>query len=164
MVAAHWLQTGATSPIVSSTNAFAGVSLTIPAGGVLKKVIVYDCQMACYLTTPDERGVWPLRVSWLLTYFSTSYPSRPLHETYRGVPMEVYSYYDSALNSTQPHAVFHGGDNEFGFQVKCSYGGAGKTSATVQLTGTCNTNAPFVPSGYTIQGVWGANMKALYYL
>lgn len=164
MVAAHWVQSGASSPIVTSSNTYSGITLTIPAGGVLKKVIVYNCYASCRLTTPNEFGIWNLSVHWLLTYFSTAYPSRPLHETTLDVPFEVYTYYDSAINSTQPHSVFHAGDRELGFQCKTSYGGLGKPSATLSLTGNCGTQSPFVPSGYTIQGLWAASMKALYYL
>ena len=163
-MAFHWVQSGAASPISTSNNVYAGCSVTIPAGGVLKKFVVYNTFLDCYLTTPDERGIWPLHVKWLLSYFSTSYPSRPLHETYRDATMSVYTYYDSGINSTQPHCIFHGADNEFGFQGKTSYGGPGKASATVQLTGSCSTNIPFVPSGMVIQGTWSASLKCLYEL
>lgn len=160
----HWLESSKSVAFASPFQDFGNITLNIPAGAVLKRFVVCKTWMSCYLTTPDERGIWDFLLTWTLTYTSTLYGARILHETSNTVPMAVYTYYDSALNSTQPHCYFHGGDREFGFEGKTSYGQSTGPAATLALTGDCSTQAPYRPPGFTLQGIFGAYLKALYYL
>ena len=159
-----WVGTSGSFAIFSPFTVTNGFVLAIPAGAVVKRWVVYNTYLDCFQSTGDERGIWSLQWAYQVKYISTLYGTRILHETSRDCPYNVWSYYNSALNPTQPHQNFHGGDNEFGSEGKCSYGKLGAPAAQVELSGSIDNSGPYRPPGSTMQGLFGAAIKALYYL
>jgi len=117
----HWLRV--------SNNIFLGAgtaqtvydhTFTIPAGGILKKFIVYGTEIMGTQSGNSNLGPGV----WCLNYYFTidTGPNAPrqLYTTTRRIPFVVSAYTKSFVDEYTSY--MNAGDNELGVDQECSYG------------------------------------------
>lgn len=161
----HWLTTQASGFLTSGTvQGLMFNTVTIPAGGILKKFILNKMKILGMQTGTSNQGF----ETWVQqqTVEITSGPNNPrtLYEAYRRIPMAPVAYLQGFLNNWT--CYYNAGDDELGVNQECSYGKSTDPLSwnvrfTVSLVGLTsagmNSNFPSNTGEFTVQA------KALYF-
>lgn len=117
----HWIRT--------SNNLFLGTgttqtvydqTFTIPAGGILKKVIVYGVDISGFQKGNSETGVGIWNLTQNIQITSGPNNNRLIFNSTRRIPQAVTAVLTGINN--QYTSYLNAGDNECGVDQECSYG------------------------------------------
>lgn len=135
-----WVTGGGTVgfPLPGHTTA---VNLSIPANATLKRFQLRRTSIQGYSQGTDWTYIQPMAMSQIVQFTSGFYNGRVIYQSYKDVPYSMAQFVP--LTGPGCFQYFHAGDNEMGFNERCSYGGAGKPASTLQFLW-----GPVTPSGY----------------
>jgi hypothetical protein len=98
------------------------VSVTIPAGGVLKKFVLIDSLMIGEASHRDYNSVGTVGFSIAVDYQAAGTLPRNIYRSSRRVPTSATALYDPLTAERIYTAYWGAGDNELGVDQQCSYG------------------------------------------
>lgn len=117
----HWLSANASGTVPGSSVAtLLDTEVTIPAGGILKKVLIDRTYVAFKQTGTSDTAIAPWTMLQECHISSGPNVNRVLFQGYRRVNMAPVAYLQGFTNTWT--AWHQGGDNEFGANRECSYG------------------------------------------
>lgn len=129
----HWLNAGYTLGFSPFQVLSPDLLLDIPAGSTLKRFILHDCNIGAFTSGTDVNRVCSLWANYTLDIISGQYAPRQLFHTTRAVPHQVVGFHD-VLTAQRVYTVSaQAGDNELGFNQRCSYGTADGPGFRVRL-------------------------------
>jgi hypothetical protein len=157
----HWLTIGGGNGVWSNAAAFNTNTVAIPAGATIKRILVSKNKWQGKAQTTTEPPPESLNLNQTLELDSGFYGTRDIwtaSHTFRYTGFGVYNV--NALRTTYS-AIYGGGDEEFGINHACEYGGPGKNVG--------NLNYIWIVAGATAMasgtgGNWQYNARVLYYL
>jgi hypothetical protein len=129
---------------MATFSAFRTAPQTIPAGAVLKRLLVKDCRIQGEATKIAYDNLPGLGMNIIAELTGGSYGVKTLYSTWRMIPRRVTSLYDVATAQRVYTAYFDGGDLEIGFSQEVNYGGPGK-SVPFQWRYRTETAGPTTP-------------------
>jgi len=132
----HWLQGGGTTAFHGQTI-FDPVNLVVPAGGTMKRFQLRGCNVLGYSEQTNRNALHPLVWTSLVEIIGGGYGTRTIYQTTRRIPMDLVGVYNSLAlpGPTAQYAQYvSAGDNELGFNKRCSYGLRTGPGFTVRYT------------------------------
>lgn len=155
----HWLTGGVSVsgavPLTTQT-----VNAVIPAGGIIKRFQLRNCNIAGYNTGLDDTyrriGAWSEQVSF------TAGPmiNRVIYSSTRMIPQQASNFVNTGVPVHEYYV--NAGDNEMAFNQRCSYGLASGPTQTLTFVGRYIIEAG--SSSGTLQGNFQFTFAVLYYL
>lgn len=147
-----WGPAGITAPNVNLPL----VNLVIPAGGQVKRHMFRASMIQGFKTSFTWSSVLPWAIAFNVTISAGQYSPRTVFSTIRDIPYTLGTF--SELGVANYEQYFHGGDNEFGWDEKSTYGTATGPGMTWTLTASGRSSTSSVNLGVTGQ------FAVLYYL
>lgn len=133
MATYHWINAGYSLGFSPFQVLAPELSLNIPAGSTLKRFVLHNCNIGAFTTGTDVNRVCSLFAQYTLYISAGQYAGRNLFTTLRRVPHQVVGFHD-VLTAQRVYTVSaSAGDNELGFNQRCSYGTADGPGFTVKL-------------------------------
>lgn len=157
----HWLDASIdTSWPSGSIAVIMNQTVTVPAGGILKKVLFKECLMVGKQTGTSDTALTPWGVIQDVTITSGPNVNRKVMSTTRRVPMVFSAYLQGFANDW---VAFHSaGDNELGVDQQCSFGKASDV-ANWNINVTVKTNTQIPGQSTSITGRVQFWCRLLYY-
>lgn len=131
MVSNHWLQ-GGLDTAWAGTTVFANTDLAIPAGGIIKRFLLRGVRVQGTGTGAAFNRVAPIYAFQTVDLIAGEYGAHNLFMTVRRVPSDYVALYDSTTAERIYTQYIMGGDNELGFNQRCSYGTRGGPGMTIR--------------------------------
>lgn len=129
----HWINAGYTLGFSPWQVLSPDLTLNVPAGSTLKRFVLHNTNIGAFTTGLNVNQVCSLWVQYDLTISAGQYAGRRIFLTTRAVPHQVVGFHD-VLTAARVYTVSaQGGDNELGFNQRCSYGTADGPGFTVRL-------------------------------
>lgn len=146
MVSAHWVTGGGTvgfpAPL-TPTN----VDLPLPANALVKRFQLRQVNIQGYNAGVNNFYVEPLAMRQTVSFTSGFYSGRTIYQASRAVPMQSTVFLATAIPTY--NVWYFGGDNEMGFNERCSYGGQGKPASNIRFQWIIYSN-PGWPHTYNV--------------
>lgn len=161
----HWIQTSQSGFLTSGTiQSLMFTTVTIPAGGILKKFILNKMKLIGKMDGTDNQHVMPWVMQQTVDIATGPDSPRTLYESYRRIPLSAVTISAAVINFYTGYYV--AGDDELGVNQECSYGKLTSTSSwnvgfNVALVGL--TAAGFSSSFPSNTGEFTIQAKCLYY-
>lgn len=128
----HWLQSQ-----VSTFSAPGGSlslrypTVTIPANGRLVKILHSGISLAFKQSGSHDTDLGLWYISQQIHFTSGPYSGRTIRYQSDMVEANLMCYFQAISTIPQFTGYYQGGDERFGFNQKCSYGGAGKAASVL---------------------------------
>ena len=129
-----WLLNNFDTQVTGSIMALPDLPLTIPAGGKLVRFQVRSTFTTGWLTGTQASQVAAFYLSQRVHFTSGAYSPRDIFKSSRGIPMAPVAVNPSGSLTDYYDCWFWGGDNEFGVDQRCSYGGPSKPAMGLTYT------------------------------
>ena len=160
MTTAHWLQGGGSGAWTAGTP-LPPINIIIPPGGIVKRFMLRQCSFSGYAQGTVYNAVAPLHHLCSVDIVSGEYAPRNIYLHDRRLPSEFTVYKGATAIFPDFTQFVGGGDQDLGFNQKCSYGTAGGPGMTIRMQATVfraagNANNP--------DGNWNTNFRVLYFI
>ena|ERR1700741_95157 len=156
----HWLTPGIDAQFNLSLPTAQAFPASLPAGATLKRFMVRQAAFYAKNQSNSFNDTFGMYVNWTVHFTSGPNSGRTIYSTNRDIPVEFGLNPGSISNVYS--AIWHAGDNELGFNERCSYGLASGAAANLQ----CSYS--IVPSRFStftnLFGEFSFQFAALYYL
>lgn len=155
MPTAHWvLNTFDTN--YSGQETFPNLDIPVPAGATMKRFVCLGTKLDGRSSGPGIQFIQPVWLHMTVSIIAGQYFGSTLFRTTRSVKVEAVGLYDSATLERIYTGYYHAGDNEFGFNQRCSYGTGNGPGFTVRLASFLSIPAGGIvtqPTGRMVLGL-----------
>jgi hypothetical protein len=160
----HWITS------TNNTYTWPGVShnlgpadIVIPAGGLLRKVLVKQNVVNFTQTGNGYLVVGTWYVSQVIQFSGTAYAGRHIFDRYNRLPSNLSCVYDVPATERIYTSYVNAGDETMGVNEKMSYGGHGSSGLQLKYLCALNMAAPNLSPNPT-DFFFETTIAALYYL
>lgn len=117
-----WLQSGHSYAGALNIAPLGSIQFFIPANGVIKRFQVVNASIAAELTGSGYNTIGAAIFQEQVVFQNYLGVDRTIYQSERRVPVEATALYD-VLTAQRIYTAYYGaGDNESGFNQRCSYG------------------------------------------
>jgi len=155
----HWVNSGVDTQFNNAYPSLQPSGITLPANSVLKRIVMCLTSFNCANNGSGGNNAFPINMQMTAHFTSGPNNGRTIYETNRNIPFEPIIFVP--ITGSNVWCWWGAGDNECGFNHRCSYG-SGPAGSTLQLTYSCYTNRFSSLSNFF--GEWSFRFKALYFL
>jgi hypothetical protein len=158
MSTAHWLQGGGSGAWTAGTPQ-PNIDIVIPAGATVKRFMLRQVSFSGYATGTDFNSLAPLHYLVSVDIIAGEYSPRNIYLQDRRLPSEFCVYFKTTAVKPDFTQYVGGGDQDLGFNQRCSYGTAGGPGMTFRMA-----SGVFAASGALNNpaGNWNAQFRVLY--
>lgn len=156
-----WVRTSTSEAGAITTGTHMTLTLTIPAGSILKKYLIYGNSLQARNSAAGFDSIAPLQATQKITIGSTRIGARQIFYSVRRIPFEAVAIYDVATLERVYTQYFNAGDDELGVDEKCSYGRETDTSDLIIEYENALEN--YNALGTVGVGIYSRQFAALYY-
>lgn len=155
----HWL-TGGVDISGAVPNTLQTTNLPLPAGATLKRFQGRNMFLGCYNEGNDHTAIRSLFMSQTVQFTTGPNSGRIIYKSTRRIPFVVAEYFAAAIPVYDVY--YSAGDNELGFNQRCSYGLASGPAQNLQVQWSIGQERTTYPGTYI--GEVFVQFAALYYL
>lgn len=154
----HWVVANL-STVGALPTGFFHLHATIPAGGVLKRFMLRHTYVGASTKTNFPEFLFPLYIDQQVAFSGGVNDGRVIYSASRRIPFTTAV---DPLDLITPYkAWYSAGDNELGFNQRCSYGQSTDPGYDTEFTGFIQSQ-PTYPGG--MAGALNLEWATLYYL
>ncbi len=155
----HWLTPGIDTNFALGQPTAQCFAASIPAGGIVKRFQLRNCLFHAKNFSNTFTNVFGLSIDMTVQFTSGPNNGRIIYKGKRDIPLQ-YGINVGSISGVYT-GIWHAGDNELGFNQRCSYGLATGAAANLQFSYFMVPD-PF--HGYdNYFGEWSFQFGVLYY-
>lgn len=128
----HWLTPGVDTQFNDALPTAQVPAVSLPAGATVKRFQLRRCYYLASNADHSDSGIFGISMQMQVAFTSGPNSGRIIYQTARDIPFEQTIFVP--ITGTSRYCFHHAGDNEMGFNERCSYGLASGGAATLAFT------------------------------